>query len=116
MRLPTTTRRRRDNPLDNFAGKIAAVTGAGSGIGRSLAIELAKKGCNLALADINGDSLAETAHLAIAAGAECSTCVLDVSDREAVERFAADVVGKFGGIHLVINNAGVTAIDTVENP
>jgi len=99
--------------LDRFAGQVAAITGAGSGIGRSLAINLAEKGCRLALADINADGLEETARLV--AGAECSTHVIDVSAREAVENFAAEVVDRHGGIQLVINNAGVALVDSVEN-
>ena len=101
--------------MDKLAGKVAAITGAGSGIGRSLALALAKKNCRLALADINAAALTETARLIAADGAACTTHVIDVSDRESVETFAADAVQEHDGIHLLINNAGVTVIDTVEN-
>ena len=101
--------------MKDFAGKVAAVTGAGSGIGRALAMELANKSCNLALADIDGNALAETVGLVSSIPVDCSMHVLDVSDRDAVERFATDVVEKHGGIQLVINNAGVTVVDSVEH-
>ena len=88
-------------------GTIAVVTGAGSGIGRALAHNLAAKGCALALADITPDALAETAALAGPAAARISTHVVDVADLQAVERFAGEVVEQHGGAQLLINNAGV---------
>jgi butyryl-CoA dehydrogenase len=96
------------------AGHVAAITGAGSGIGRALAIQLAGRGCKIAAADINAEQLLETAALVKAAGAACSTHVFDVADRDAVEGFAADVVKEHGGVNLVINNAGVTLIDSAD--
>lgn len=99
----------------NLEGKVAVITGAGSGIGRALALELAKKGCSLALTDIDGEGLAETARLVGGDVANCKTYEFDVSHRDAVEKFAADVMHEFGGTYLVINNAGVTLVDTVEN-
>lgn len=87
-------------------GTIAVVTGAGSGIGRALALNLAAKGCALALADITPDALAETAALAGPA-AKITTHNVDVADPQAVERFAGEVVERHGGAQLLINNAGV---------
>ena len=87
-------------------GTVAAVTGAGSGIGRALALTLAARGCALALADITPDALAETAALAGPA-AKITTHVVDVADLQAVERFAGEVVEAHGGAQLLINNAGV---------
>ena len=100
--------------MDTFNDKVAAITGAGSGIGRALAIELARRGCKLALADIDTAGLTETKRLAGVEDARCSTHGFDVSDRDAVEQFAAAVVAEHGGIHLAINNAGVTFVDSVE--
>ena len=92
------------------SGTIAVVTGAGSGIGRALALNLAARGCALALADVNADGLAQTAALigdTSATSALVTTHKVDVSDLSAVERFASEVVERHGGAQLLINNAGV---------
>ena len=95
-------------------GTIAVVTGAGSGIGRALALNLAAKGCALALADVTPDRLEDTATLARkATTAQVTTHAVDVADLQAVERFAAEVVAQHGGAHLLINNAGVALGGTV---
>ena len=91
-------------------GKIAVVTGAGSGIGRALAQLLAAKGCRLALADVNADSLNQTAAL-LPSPPLLQT--LDVSDRAAVYAFAERVKHELGTAHIVINNAGVAVSQTV---
>ncbi len=96
------------------AGQVAAITGAGSGIGRALAVQLAQRGCHLAIADIKPEELQQTAVLVTAQGVNCSTHVLDVAKREAVAEFADDVVEQHGGVNLVINNAGVTLIDSAD--
>ena len=94
----------RRNPVRT---KVAVVTGAGSGIGRALALELARRGARLALCDVNDAGLAETADLAKNLGAEVHTAHLDVADRAAVEAYAAQVAEHFGVVHQVYNNAGV---------
>ena len=91
-------------------GKIAVVTGAGSGIGRALALNLAARGCRLALADINEAALAETATLL---QQRPLTQKLDVADRAAFEAFAARVRQELGVAHVVINNAGVAVSQSV---
>jgi butyryl-CoA dehydrogenase len=91
---------------------VVVVTGAGSGIGRALARGAATAGARLALADVNAAGLAETASLVGAA--ECLTEVLDVADRAAVERFAARVHERYGAVHVVINNAGVSVSETLD--
>ncbi|WP_044871488.1 SDR family NAD(P)-dependent oxidoreductase [Pseudomonas sp. LFM046] len=99
--------------MPSFAGKVAVITGAGSGIGRALAGQLAAQGCHLALADIDADSLEATAAPLRREGLRLSTHVLDVADRDAVHVFADRVMTHHGGAHLVINNAGVTVSQTI---
>jgi NAD(P)-dependent dehydrogenase (short-subunit alcohol dehydrogenase family) len=88
--------------------KVAAITGAGSGIGRGLAVALAARGCVLAVGDVDQTGLAETRELALAAGAaDVSATPLDVADRAAVEAWACATVDEFRSVNLVFNNAGV---------
>lgn len=88
-------------------GCVAVLTGAGSGIGRALALALAEKGCHLALVDINAAQLAESASAARALGVRVSEHVLDVADRQAIAELPDQVIGEHGQIDLLINNAGV---------
>lgn len=97
-----------------FNNKVVAITGAGSGIGRALAIELAPLGARLALSDINPASLAETISL-LPSGTEARAYPLDVSSREAVFGHAEAVRRDFGGAHFVVNNAGTSVLATVEH-
>jgi butyryl-CoA dehydrogenase len=102
--------------MDQFSGKVAAITGAGSGIGRGLALELAAEGCHLALSDIDDAGLAETLAMVeqivgeragMRAGVKVSSARVDVVDREAVDAWAAATVEEFGQVNLIFNNAGV---------
>jgi NAD(P)-dependent dehydrogenase (short-subunit alcohol dehydrogenase family) len=95
-------------------GNVAVITGAGSGLGRALALRLAERRCVLALADINETGLNETCGQVDLAGAACSSHVVDVASRAAVEAFA-DVAAQHGPVNLLINNAGVTLVDEAEN-
>jgi len=100
-----------NNQFD-FASKIAVITGAGTGMGRDLAVQLAAAGCHLALGDIHNDTVAETAALAASAGPDglvISTHVCDVSDEASVVawRDALLVAHDTDHVHLVFNNAGI---------
>jgi NAD(P)-dependent dehydrogenase (short-subunit alcohol dehydrogenase family) len=95
-------------------GRTAVVTGAASGIGRGTALALARRGCNLALADLNEEGLAESAALAEAQGVKASRHRLDVADREAVAAFPESVLAAHGRADLLFNNAGVAIGGTFE--
>ncbi len=94
----------------SFQQKVCVVTGAGSGIGRALALDLARRGARLALSDVNEAGLAETARLA---GGEVHTQRLDVSDRDAVIAYADTVAAHFGVVHQLYNNAGIAYSSSV---
>ena len=99
--------------MKNLDDKVAAVTGAGSGIGRALALELAAKGCHLALSDVDADGLAETERLLAGRARGLTTAVVDVADEAAVTAWADAVVADHGRANLVFNNAGVALSGTV---
>ncbi len=101
-------------PSYELRGRTAIVTGAGSGIGRAIASSLAKRGCHLALADINAAGLAETVQSASGTGVRVSSHALDVADEAAVAAFPAVVRGEHGGAALLFNNAGVALSGTFE--
>jgi NADP-dependent 3-hydroxy acid dehydrogenase YdfG len=88
-----------------YSGRVTVITGAGSGIGRSLAIELARQGTDLALADRDGDAVTDTARQC--SGARVRADVVDVSDRQAMIGYSAAVLGEFGRVDLVFCAAGV---------
>ena len=100
--------------MNSFINKVAAITGAGSGIGRALALSLAGQGCNLAIADVNAAGLKETAEAARQHGVKVLETVVNVADRAAVHAWADEVVREFGKVNLIFNNAGVAHAGTVE--
>ena len=88
--------------------KVVVITGAGSGIGRALALECARRGSLLALSDLDEAGLSETVDAAKNAGArEVHAARLDVADRPAFATYAAEVATHFGRVNVVVNNAGV---------
>lgn len=101
----------------NLKDKTVVVTGAGSGIGRALALALTKEGANLALSDINEDALGATVTLCrqVSDSQKISQDKLDVSDRQAFFSYAEKVVQEFGEVHGVINNAGVAVMCDIED-
>ncbi|HEX5373106.1 MAG TPA: SDR family NAD(P)-dependent oxidoreductase [Aquabacterium sp.] len=100
--------------MKSFKNKVAAITGAASGMGRELALELAQRGCHVALSDVNEKGLAETASMVGKFGVKVSTTKLDVSDRLAMNAWADQVATEFGQVNLVFNNAGVALGATLE--
>jgi NAD(P)-dependent dehydrogenase (short-subunit alcohol dehydrogenase family) len=100
--------------MKSFENKVAAITGAGSGIGRALAYGLARQGCQLALSDVNAEGLAETVAQARKLGVKVSQTLVNVADREAVHAWAEQVVSDFGQVNAIFNNAGVAQGGTVE--
>ena len=91
--------------------KIVIITGAGSGIGRALAIEFGRLGSQLALNDYNQSELNETVSLLNKEGVEPLTAIFDVSQKEAMWEFAKTVKSKLGNANIVINNAGISGDD-----
>ncbi|MGB8789957.1 MAG: SDR family NAD(P)-dependent oxidoreductase [Mycobacterium sp.] len=100
--------------MNQFEGKVAVITGAGSGIGRALALNLAKRGAKLALSDLDAEGLAETVCQAEALGADVKSDRLNVAEREAVLTYADAVVAHFGTVNQVYNNAGIAHNGDVE--
>lgn len=100
--------------IKNFANKVAVVTGGGSGIGQALAMQLAKKGCHLALVDVNRKGMQETKRLLPAKDVKVTQHAADVSNADAMEKLAADVVAAHGKVNLLFNNAGITYSKTFE--
>lgn len=100
--------------METFAGKVAVVTGAGSGIGRALAVELARRGAKLAISDVDVDGLARTEQQIRALGASTRADRLDVTEREAVLAYADDVGDHFGSVNQIYNNAGIAFMGDVE--
>ena len=101
--------------MKNFKNQVAAITGAASGMGRTLAVELARRGCHLALSDVNELELAKTAELAGRHGVRVTITRLDVADRTAVFAWADQVVRDHGKVNLIFNNAGVALSVNVEH-
>jgi NAD(P)-dependent dehydrogenase (short-subunit alcohol dehydrogenase family) len=95
--------------VDRFEGKVAVITGAGSGFGRAFAKKGAALGMKLVLADVDAAALATTVESLRAEGVEAIGVPADVSDAAQVEALARAALDAFGGVHLLFNNAGVGA-------
>ncbi len=98
--------------MDDFGGKLAVITGGGTGMGRALALQLVAQGCDIAMCDISHDNLAECSALCAdqaPQGVRITTHIVDVAEREDVERFRDEVVEQHNcdSINLLFNNAGI---------
>jgi NADP-dependent 3-hydroxy acid dehydrogenase YdfG len=100
--------------MEGFAGKVAVVTGAGSGIGQALAIELARSGAKLAISDIDTEGLTGTEERLNAIGASVKADRLDVTERELFLAYADAVNEHFGTVNQIYNNAGIAFAGDVE--
>lgn len=97
-----------------LAGRTAVVTGAAGGIGRGIALSLGRRGCHVALVDVNEEGLAETGELVRGHGVRASLHTVDVADREAVVALPDRVGAEHPGVDLLVNNAGVALGGTFE--
>lgn len=100
--------------MEGFAGKVAVVTGAGSGIGQAVAIELGRRGAKLAISDVDTEGLAVTEEKLKAIGAPVTADRLDVTERAAFLLYADEVKAHFGKVNQIYNNAGIAFTGDVE--
>ena len=100
--------------MKNFKNKVAAITGAGSGMGQQLAVLLAKQGCHISISDVNEKGLAETVELVKGYDVRVTSKKVNVADREQVKAWAAETVQNHGSVNMIFNNAGVALAATVE--
>ena len=100
--------------MKNFKNKVAAITGAGSGMGQQLAVLLAKAGCHLSLSDVNEKGLAETVELVKPYNVRVTSQKVNVADRDQMKQWAEATVQNHGSVNMIFNNAGVALGSTVE--
>lgn len=102
--------------MKSLKEKVVVISGAGSGIGRALAVHAASQGALLAISDVNAAGLAETVALAKDSGAvDVHSAPLDVADRAAFLAYADEVAAHFGRVNVIVNNAGVTMTGDFED-
>ncbi len=100
--------------MTDLKNRVAVVTGAGSGIGRALAYDLARRGAKLAISDVDATGLAETAKQVRVIGAPVHEARLDVTDRAAVLSYADEIAAEYGQVNIIINNAGIAFSGDIE--
>ncbi|MGI9163899.1 MAG: SDR family NAD(P)-dependent oxidoreductase [Mycobacterium sp.] len=100
--------------MQGFAGKVAVVTGAGSGMGAELAVQLGRHGASVAISDVDTEGLAVTEGRLKAIGAPVKSDRLDVAERESFLLYADDVKNHFGKVNQIYNNAGIAYSGDIE--
>ncbi|MEH6589618.1 MAG: SDR family oxidoreductase [Halioglobus sp.] len=100
--------------MKQISGRVAVVTGAGSGIGRAVSLELVDRGAEVALVDMDASRLSEVKATIESLGGKASMHVVDVSSREQMAALPGQVVAAHGGVHILVNNAGVSVNNTFE--
>ncbi len=101
--------------MRSLSDRVAVVTGAGSGIGRATSEALARRGCRLALVDVNLEGLQATAAAIASMGRDVTTHLADVSDAERMGRLPAEIIEAHGACHILVNNAGVAQAGRFED-
>lgn len=101
--------------MNGITGKVALITGAASGMGRSHAVKLARLGAAVVIQDIDATGIAETQALVEAEGGTCAAFVFDISDVAAIGDMAAQVLDRFGSLDIVVNNAGIGRDRVIED-
>jgi 3-oxoacyl-[acyl-carrier protein] reductase len=100
--------------VSKLNGKSALVSGSGRGIGRAIALKLASEGASVVINDLEEDAAIETAEAVRALGAEAAICIGDVTADDFAERFTGTAIDSFGGIDIIVNNAGYTWDNVVQ--
>ncbi|MCF8605732.1 SDR family NAD(P)-dependent oxidoreductase [Gordonia sp. HY442] len=101
--------------MKDFRNKVIVITGAASGMGRDLAVQLGRRGAKLAISDMNPDGLAETERLVKETGAQVHSQILNVAEREAFLEYADTVAAHYGTVNAIFNNAGIAHHGEVEH-
>jgi 3-oxoacyl-[acyl-carrier protein] reductase len=100
--------------MSRLAGRVAIVSGSGRGIGRAIALKLASEGARIVVNDLDGEPADAVTKEIVAAGGQAVACNGDVTAKDFGERFVAAAVKTFGGLDIIVNNAGYTWDSTIQ--